>query len=68
MGVKAELDHMQRGIKSQFKYADKIKAKNVAVIGSSELENGELKLKRMSDGVESLIKFDDFIGTFKCEK
>lgn len=47
LGVKCEIDHMQRGIKPQFKYADKIGAKNVITIGESELESGEVTLKNM---------------------
>lgn len=64
-GISAETDHMQRGIKAQFKYADKISAEYVAVIGSSELERGALKIKRMADGQESMVEFDKFIEFFK---
>ena len=54
-GVVAETDHMGRGIKSQFKYADKIRAEYVGVIGSDELENGLVKVKRMEDGSETSV-------------
>ena len=57
-GVSADLDHMGRGIKAQFKYADKIGAQFVAVIGSDEIIKGEIKIKKMSDGTESFVKFD----------
>lgn len=63
-GVKAETDHMSRGIKAQFKYADKIGAKFVGVIGDSELEKGVVKLKDMTSGVETEIDFngiEDFL-------
>lgn len=59
-GVIAEIDHMARGIKSQFKYADKIKAKYVAVIGSDELNEKKLKVKNMTDGQEKFVSFDEF--------
>lgn len=49
-GVCAECDLMGRGIKAQFKYADKIKAQYVATIGDGELESGMVKIKRMEDG------------------
>ena len=49
-GVKCEIDHMQRGIKPQFKYADKIKAKRVITIGDSEIESGKVNLKNMQNG------------------
>lgn len=61
-GVTAETDVVGRGIKSQFKYADKIGAKFVAVIGSSELERGVAKIKNMADGSETDVKYGDIYG------
>ena len=60
-GVIAELDHMERGIKAQFKYADKIGAKYVGVIGSDELAKGIIKIKNMSDGQESEVSFENVV-------
>lgn len=64
-GIISETDHMGRGIKSQFKYADKIGAKYVGVIGDSELEVGKIKIKRMSDGEETLLPFDEVVKFIK---
>ena len=64
-GVIAELDHMERVIKAQFKYADKIGAKYVGVIGSDELAKGIIKIKNMSDGQESEVSFDKVIEFLK---
>ncbi len=61
-GVACDFDHMNRGIKSQFKYADKIGAEYVGVIGSSELESGVVKLKRMADGAEENLTFNDLLN------
>jgi histidyl-tRNA synthetase len=61
-GIVADFDHMNRGIKSQFKYADKIGAEYVAVIGSDEIASSTLKLKRMADGQEQMIPFDELIN------
>lgn len=58
-GVKVEIDHLSRGIKSQFKYADKINAKFVAVIGENELSVGYVNLKRMSDGECFKVSLDE---------
>lgn len=63
-GLIAEIDHMGRGIKAQFKYADKIGAKFVGVLGTDELSQGKVKIKRMATGEEMLIDTDkiyDFI-------
>ena len=64
-GVSVDVDHMKRGVKSQFKYADKIGAEYVAVIGSTELQAGEVKLKRMADGFEQTVKFDQVLAFLK---
>ena len=58
-GVTAEIDHMARSIKAQFKYADKIGAKYVAVIGESELLEGAMNVKNMSDGTSEKVAFDN---------
>ena len=52
-GISAETDYMERGIKAQFKYADKLKAKFVGVIGSDELSRGVIKIKNMQSGEET---------------
>lgn len=57
-GVKTEIDHMSRGVKAQFKYADKINARFVATIGDDELESGEISLKNMESGEQEKIAFD----------
>ena len=64
-GIIAETDHMNRGIKAQFKYADKIGAEFVAVIGSNELAQGEVKVKNMLDGREETVKFSDLCAYIK---
>ncbi len=61
-GISSDFDHMGRGIKAQFKYADKIAAKYVAVIGSNELENGVAKLKNMADGSEENVSFSELLA------
>lgn len=58
-GVKAELEHAGRGIKAQFKYADKIGAEYVATIGENELASGVCRVKKMSDGSQTEVKIDD---------
>lgn len=60
-GISADFDHMNRSIKAQFKYADKIGAKKVIVIGSEELEKGIFKVKEMSTGKEENVTFDELI-------
>lgn len=63
-GVCAEIDLMARSVKAQLKYADKIGAKHVAVIGESEVQSGEASLKKMSDGSVRTVKIDDLYKYF----
>lgn len=58
-GVSAEVDHMQRSIKAQFKYADKIGAEFVAVIGEEEFNAGVVNVKKMADGSTSAVKIKE---------
>ncbi len=58
-GVSADFDHMDRSIKAQFKYADKIGAKKVIVIGSEELEKGIFKVKEMATGKEEFLSINE---------
>ncbi len=62
--VKCEIDHMNRSLKAQFKYADKINAEYVGVIGENELSNQFIKIKKMSDGTEQEVKFENLIDFF----
>jgi histidyl-tRNA synthetase len=52
-GVSVEIDHVGRSVKAQLKYADKIGARYVLVLGENELTENKGKLKRMSDGLET---------------
>lgn len=48
-GVSADFDHADRSVKAQFKYAGKIGARCVVVIGSNELAEGRYTVKNMAD-------------------
>ncbi len=64
-GIKAEVDHMERSVKAQFKYADKIGAKYVAVIGESELAEGKANVKEMATGNSESVAFADMRAYFQ---
>ena len=64
-GVLAEVDHMERSIKAQFKYADKIGAKYVAVIGGNELAEGKANVKCMANGESESVLFADMVAYFQ---
>lgn len=58
-GYQVEYDLMSRGIKAQMKYANKIGASFVLVLGETELENGTANLKNMQTGEQTEIALDD---------
>ncbi|CAM3819505.1 histidine--tRNA ligase [Mesobacillus zeae] len=64
-GISAERDYLGRKVKAQFKAADRLKAKYVAVLGDDELEANTITLKSMADGGQTEVPLDDFIETFR---
>ena len=46
-GLRADMDHQGRSLKAQFKYADKLGAKNMAILGGDEIERGVVKIRDM---------------------
>ena len=63
-GIACEVDHMNRSIKAQFKYADKLQAKYVAVIGGNELAQGVMNVKNMSDSTQESVPFEQATAYF----
>ena len=64
-GVSAECDLMERSVKAQLKYADKLGAIYVAVIGENELEEGRVDIKKMADGTTQKVPFDEIYNYIK---
>ena len=61
----AEMDIVDRNIKSQMKYADKIGAEYVLVIGDDEIAENRATLKNMKTGKENKISInEDFLNDF----
>ena len=58
-GFSAETDLMGRSLKAQMKYADKINAHYVAIIGDDELDQGIATVKNMKEGDSKQISLDD---------
>lgn len=64
-GLCVQFDTVGRGFKAQMKYANKIGAAYVLVLGDTELETGDIKLKNMADGKEHEMKLDEFADNFQ---
>lgn len=51
--VVVELDYLARSVKAQMREANRLNAKYVMFVGGDEFTNGEVVLKRMSDGTQT---------------
>ena len=60
-GISSQMDLMERNIKGQFKFANKINAKYTIVIGDNELETETVSVKNMADSSQKQVKFDDLV-------
>ena len=63
-GVIVETDYMDRSVKAQMKYANKIGAKKTVIIGSEELENNLAHVKDMETGEQVEVALDKIAGLF----
>ncbi|MFK2824481.1 histidine--tRNA ligase [Bacillus sp. B190/17] len=64
-GIKAERDYQDRKMKAQFKAADRLKAKFVAILGEDELKENKINLKNMETGEQQEVALDQFIDTLQ---
>ena len=58
LNVKADSDLAGRSLKAQFKFADKIGAKYVVIVGGDEYERGVVKLRNMETKEEQEIPLE----------
>lgn len=64
-GFVADMGFGDRSLKGAMKAADKLKAHHVLVLGDAEMQSGQGRLKRMSDGHEESITLDSLVATLK---
>lgn len=58
-GIVAQTDLCGRTLKAQMKFADKIGARFVLVLGENELTSGDAELKNMQDGSKTAVRWED---------
>lgn len=63
--ISSENDHLDRSIKAQFKYSDKINSKFTIVIGDDELANDTATLKNMATSEQTTIKLSEIVTELK---
>ena len=63
--ISSDNDHLDKSIKAQFKYSDKINAKYTVVIGDDELSNDTATLKNMQTSEQTTIKLSEIVDELK---
>ncbi|MDE6210428.1 MAG: histidine--tRNA ligase [Clostridia bacterium] len=67
-GISAEFDIMDRSFKAQMKYADKLSAQFVAIIGEDELKADKVAIKNMKTGEQESVERDKLVEFIKSKK
>ena len=60
-GFMVETDYLNRGLKAQFKQADRLKSKFTIVLNNEDLKQGEVKIKNNKTKQEDVISVDAII-------
>ncbi|KGF13029.1 histidyl-tRNA synthetase [Peptostreptococcus sp. MV1] len=63
--ISADKDHLDRSLKAQFKYSNKINSRYTIVIGDDELDKDEATLKNMETGDQKLIKISELVNELR---
>ncbi|NLX70174.1 MAG: histidine--tRNA ligase [Clostridiales bacterium] len=64
-GIPADMDHLGRSIRAQFKYADKLNVPYVCILGQDEIEKDQIKIRDMETGKETDIPMDQLVYCLK---
>lgn len=54
-GIKADMDHCQKSLKAQMKYANKLGVRYTAVLGEEEIAAGQITLRDMENSTEKKV-------------
>ena len=60
-GFVVETDYLNRSLKAQFKQADRLNSKFIAVLNSNDLKNNEIKVKNNKTKEETVVSIDALI-------
>lgn len=67
-GVITETDYLDRSVKAQMKYANKIGAKNTVILGADELARNAVFVKNMETGEQTEVALDQLAQLFVKEQ
>lgn len=60
-GLKVDKDYQKRGVKAQFRAANRLEAKYVVIIGEEEMKKGTVNVRSMADREEQEIKLNELV-------
>jgi histidyl-tRNA synthetase len=64
-GTSVEMDYADRSLKAQMKYADRLNAGHVLIVGESELQNGAAVLRNMATKDQQEIPLEGLVENLK---
>jgi histidyl-tRNA synthetase len=64
-GISCENDFLNRSLKAQMREANKLNAEIVCIIGDEEIQKRKGAIKKMSDGTQIEIPFDNILEYMK---
>lgn len=64
-GIAVETDYMDRSVKAQMKYANKINAKYTVIIGENEINENSANIKCMEDGEQTELRLNEIADFIK---
>ncbi len=64
-GITSDIDYRQKSLKAQMRYADKIRAGYVLILGEDELKDRKAVLKNMGDGSQIEVGLNNLVEELK---
>ncbi len=64
-GIIVETDYMDRSVKAQMKYANKLMAENTIILGEDEINSNQAIIKNMESHEETTVAIDEIVNYFK---
>ena len=66
-GLSTERDYLDKKMKGQFKAANRLHSKYVAILGDEEIQKNEINIKNMNTGEQEAITLAE-VDTYLCRK
>jgi histidyl-tRNA synthetase len=64
-GISADMDMLGRSLRGQMKYADKVKASAVIIIGDDEIEKNIVSVRNMINGEQTEVPMKGLVDAIK---